>query len=64
MIPCVGDCDGSGEVNVTDLLAMVDIALGNAPPGGCVAGDADHSGDIVIDEIVRAVDNALSGCGT
>jgi len=61
-IPCVGDCDGDGEVTVNELIVMVNIALGNTPLTGCVAGDADHSGDITIDEILRAVNNALHSC--
>jgi hypothetical protein len=62
IVPCVGDCDGSGDVTVNELITLVNIALGNAPLSSCVAGDADHSGDITIDEILRAVNNALNGC--
>jgi hypothetical protein len=61
--PCLGDCDGSGDVTVNEIVAMVNIALGNAAPSACHAGDADGSGNITINEIIGAVANALNGCG-
>jgi hypothetical protein len=59
---CTGDCDSSGEVEVTDLVLMVNIALGNLDASSCVAGDANHDGEITINEIVEAVNRALGGC--
>ncbi len=59
---CTGDCDGSGDVTVNELITMVNIALGNTPLSACTAGDADGSGDITINEIIAAVNNALNGC--
>ena len=59
---CTGDCDGSGDVTVNELITMVNIALGNAALSACTAGDADGSGDITINEIIAAVNNALNGC--
>jgi hypothetical protein len=59
---CVGDCDGSGDVTVDELLRMVNISLGTLPVGDCSAGDANGDGEITVDEIVRAVNNALNGC--
>jgi plastocyanin len=61
-VPCVGDCDGSGEVTVNELITLVNIALGSTPLSDCTAGDADGSGDIAINEIIAAVNNALTGC--
>jgi hypothetical protein len=60
--PCVGDCDGSGDVGIDELLTMVNIALGRVPVTVCVAGDADHNGQISIAELLRAVNSALGGC--
>ena len=60
---CVGDCDGSGDVTVDEILTMVNIALGNTPVTTCEAGDANHDGQITVDEILTAVNNALNGCG-
>ena len=62
--PCVGDCDGSSDVTVDELVTMVNIALEIAPPANCTAGDADHSGGITIEEILLAVNNALGVCTT
>jgi len=60
---CTGDCDGSSDVSVNELITMVNIALGDADISTCVPGDADNSGTIEISEIIQAVNNALSGCG-
>src|SRR5579862_1345111 len=61
--PCVGDCDGSGDVTVNEIIIMVNIALGTTNLSACPAGDADGSGDITVNEIIIAVNNALLGCG-
>jgi hypothetical protein len=61
-IPCAGDCDGSGEVTIDELITLVNIALGSLPVTNCPAGDVDHDGMIAINEIVAAVGNALNGC--
>ena len=59
---CVGDCGHDGAVTVDELIAMVNIALGNAGVATCVPGDANDDGGITIEEIVAAVNRALSGC--
>ena len=59
---CVGDCDGSGSVDVTKIIKMVNIALGVAPVTDCDGGDPDNSGTIDVTEIVQAVNNALGSC--
>jgi len=61
-VPCVGDCNGNGQVTIDDILTMVDIALGNVDVSACLAGDANHDGQITVDEILRAVNAALRGC--
>jgi hypothetical protein len=61
-LPCVGDCDDSGEVTVGDLLTMVNIALGNAPVSDCIPGDPNGDHQVSVDEILVAVSNALEGC--
>jgi hypothetical protein len=60
--PCVGDCNGDGEVTVDELLTMVSIALGNAQVSQCLVGDANKDDQITVDEILTAVGNALNGC--
>ena len=59
--PCAGDCDGSGDVTINELLTLVNIALGNAATA-CPAGDRNHDGSITIDELLAAVNAALNGC--
>ena len=59
---CAGDCDHSGDVNITDLIVMVNIALESAPVGSCTAGDINGNGQITVDEILVAVGNNLNGC--
>jgi hypothetical protein len=58
----VGDCTGSGQVTVNDVILMTNIALGTAELSACTAGDQNNDGKITINEIVTAVDNALHGC--
>jgi len=60
--PCPGDCDGSGEVTINELILMVNIALGTQPVSACPAGDVDQNGVIAINEIILAVGSALNGC--
>lgn len=60
---CVGNCSAGGEVTVSEILTMVNIALGNAPLLDCEAADANHDGQVTVDEILAAVNNALNGCG-
>ncbi len=59
---CVGDCNGSGDVTVNEIILMVNIALGAAPLSACAAGDIDASGAITINEIITAVNHALGSC--
>lgn len=61
---CVGDCDGSGDITVNELVTLVNIALNNAALSTCSSGDTDNSRDITIEEIIAAVNAALSGCIT
>jgi hypothetical protein len=44
------------------ILAMVNIALGNAQLSTCPVGGANGSGDIAVNEIIQAVGYALNGC--
>lgn len=60
---CVGDCGGDLQVTVDELVAMVNIALGNLGIAECRAGDASGDSAITVDEILTAVNNALTGCG-
>ena len=59
---CVGDCDDSGAVMVTEVVKGVTIALGSAQLGTCGPADADGSQTVTINELIIAVNNALNGC--
>ena len=58
-LACFGDCDGDGTVAVNELVAEINICLGNSPPDVCPAFDP---GDGCIGAIIRAVNRALTGC--
>src|SRR5262249_28230721 len=59
---CVGDCNGSGEVTVNEVILGVNIALGQLQLDACPAFDVDGSGSVTVNELIMAVNNALSGC--
>ena len=59
---CLGDCRGDGSVTVDELLAGVNIALGNTSVSQCPPFDDNQDQQVTIDEILAAVQNALSGC--
>ncbi|MBI3784387.1 MAG: lytic polysaccharide monooxygenase [Deltaproteobacteria bacterium] len=61
-VVCAGDCDGSGEVTIEEIITLVNIALDVAPVGACAAGDENADQQITIDEILAAVSNAITGC--
>jgi hypothetical protein len=69
-IVCAGDCDGSGSVDISELILLVKISLGDADISQCRAGDVTGptpgvpDGQITVDELIRAVNNALNGCPT
>jgi len=57
---CLGDCNGDGEVVISELVLAVAIALEAAPVDRCPAiGPAP----VGIDKVVASVNNALCGCG-
>ena len=58
VVPCIGNCDETGEVTVDELITGVNIALGITPPAACPA----LGGNVTIDEIIQAVNNMLTGC--
>lgn len=59
---CVGDCDDSGAVTVSDMVTGVNIVLGNRPVDDCRPFDADGSDTVGINELIQGVNNLLNGC--
>jgi len=58
---CTGDCDGSADVQINELIICVNIALG-ADLSGCTACDGDGDGSVSISELILAVNAAQNGC--
>ena len=59
---CVGDCHDSGTVGISDILTLVNIALGSLDVAECPNGLASGS-PVTVDVVLQAVDNALDDCG-
>ena len=49
-------------VSINELIAAVNIALGNSSPDVCANADADGDGTVRINELIAAVTSALQGC--
>jgi hypothetical protein len=61
VVPCVGDCDGTGSDTISSLVTLVAIALGREPATACAQGlPSGASVDVAL--LVQAVNNALMGC--
>ena len=52
---CDGDCDRSGRVVISELVACVTIALGSAPLDRCIPCDADENGRVAVNELIKAI---------
>lgn len=61
---CAGDCDGSGQVSINELLLGVNILIGSASPDQCHPVDSNGDGRVAVNELVQAVNAALGGCPT
>jgi len=60
-ISCVGDCDGSGDVTVNEIIILVNIDLGTADASACPHGiPSGETVDVTL--IVKAVGYALTTC--
>jgi hypothetical protein len=59
---CVGNCDGTGTVVVSNLVTLVNIVLGNAQPSACPHG-IPSGVEVDITLIIQGVNNALNACG-
>jgi hypothetical protein len=61
---CVGDCNGSGDVTVNEIITLVNIALGAEHVAdwldGLASGTTDA--DVTVALIIQAVNAALNNC--
>jgi hypothetical protein len=62
LIPCIGDCDASGDVTVNELVVGVNIASGSVDLATCASFDSNQDGQVTINELLQAVNAALNGC--
>lgn len=60
--PCVGDCNSDGLVRVDELVAAVNIAIGDGNVNDCQAADVNIDDEVSIDELISSVGSALTGC--
>jgi predicted outer membrane repeat protein len=60
--PCVGDCDGSGDVTDEDRVTLLSVALGTSDLGECSDGDWTGDGAVTVDEIILAVNATPDVC--
>ncbi len=60
--PCPGDCDGSRQVTIDELIRGVSLAMGHAVAPPCPPFDVNDDGQVEIDEVVDAVAAALGSC--
>jgi hypothetical protein len=59
---CPGDCDGSANVAINELIQGVNITLGRSPLSGCAEFDLDDGGTVTVNELIAAVRSSLDGC--
>jgi hypothetical protein len=60
--PCVGDCDGDGQVTVDEVILGVNIAQENTPLSQCPALDANFDSQLTIEELIHGINDSLNGC--
>lgn len=59
---CVGDCDNSNVVDITEMLTGIGIALETLGLEACPAFDGDGDGTVAVNELVSGINNNLGGC--
>lgn len=59
--PCVGDCNGNGQVSINELISCVNIGIGRANLATCPICDGDGGGQVEIGEVITAVNIGLGG---
>jgi hypothetical protein len=59
--PCVGDCDASGDVEVSEVIRCVGVAT-RSSGGTCADCDDNLDGEVAVNELIAAVNALLGGC--
>lgn len=60
---CSGDCNGNGAVTISEIITLINIALGSVGAEACPDG-APLNGAVEVNTIIKAVNAALGGCLT
>ena len=60
--PCVADCNNDGSVLINEVVASVNVFLGE-DVSLCLNADQDGDHAVLINEVVGAVNSFLSGPG-
>jgi hypothetical protein len=61
-IVCSGDCNENGTVSVGELIAGVNIALGQLDAEDCLSFDQNLDGIVAVNELILGITQALEGC--
>lgn len=61
---CAGDCNGDGQVTVSEVVAAVRAALDPAALTACPAADWNRDGSVVANELITMVGNLGRDCST
>jgi DNA-binding beta-propeller fold protein YncE len=59
---CPGDCDGNGDVDVSEILSGVATSFDRYRLRFCTAADPNFDGQVDITDLMRSVDSLLAGC--
>jgi hypothetical protein len=60
--PCPADCSGNARVDVSELVTVVNVALGETGLDTCDRADLDRDGAVGVHEVLSGVNSILSGC--
>jgi ELWxxDGT repeat protein len=59
---CTGDCDGSFDVTVDEIVRAVMVGLAHQELATCSAADAEGDGRVTVNDLIVAINNVLHGC--
>lgn len=64
LLPCAGDCDKNGSINVYEVLLSIRVAQEQEEMASCESIDINRDGLATVDELVISVGNLIDGCPT
>ena len=57
----VGDVDHDGNVNISDVTALIDCLLGSQEDACLICADVDLDGNVTITDVTELIDMLLAG---